>query len=570
VETFRACGTAHLVAISGLHLGLLALFLVPPLRWTLGRFTGFALAHPLEPVARASALPALIAYGGLAGFQPSTLRALAMTGLVLIATATSRPAAALPLLSATALLLGLADPTALADPGLHLSFAALAGLFWLAPALERRLSRQRPALETIAPPSARVRWSRAAGRGACRIFCASAGATLATAPFVAYHFGGASPLGLVANPLAVPIVGFFCLPLGLGGVALHPLFPAAGQILWAFAGRGLSALLWLQGVLAPLATPLQTPSLESVWGLGAGCCLVSALVLALASPPRRRTAGFLLAAGFVGTLLPVPAGYVRGLLRQGTALWVFDVGQGQAIGVSLPGGAWALVDGGGSPGGGFDMGERVVVPALRALGCRRLALVVSTHPHPDHVEGLVAALRWGQPAELWLPGGFTGDPRYAPLLEAAAAAGTRALWVPTQGNRTQFGETSLEARWFPGSTENDRSLVVWVRCRSTTALLPADLEIAGQQRLMASGIAVDCDLLLAPHHGSANALFPPFLTAASPAVVIASAGGRPGLPAQSFVNAVQAVGAQFRATHREGCLRARLGPGGLFVAAAVD
>jgi len=159
---------------------------------------------------------------------------------------------------------------------------------------------------------------------------------------------------------------------------LHPVWPAAAQIPWELAGGGLSALLGLQEALAPLAAWLRTPSLESLAGLAAGCCLVAALALALENPPRRRAARVLLAAGLVGVLLPAPAGWVQEHLRRDATLWVFDVGQGQAVGLALPGGAWALVDGGGSPTGHFDMGERVVVPALQALGCRRLSLVVST------------------------------------------------------------------------------------------------------------------------------------------------------------------------------------------------
>jgi len=228
------------------------------------------------------------------------------------------------------------------------------------------------------------------------------------------------------------------------------------------------------------------------------------------------------------------------------------------------------VDGGGSPTGRFDMGERVVVPALRALGCRRLALVVSTHPHPDHLAGLPAAVRWGRPGEIWLPGGFAGDPRYAPLLADAASVGSRVQWVWPEGIEARFGGVSVEGRWFPGRRENDRSLVIWVQAGGRTALLPADLEIGGQERLLASGVPIRCDLLLAPHHGAANALLPAFLAAASPDAVLASAGGRPGLPAAAVEAAVRAAGAQFRATHREGALRVRLGPGPFSVSPGVD
>ncbi|MBE0617015.1 MAG: hypothetical protein IH608_03685, partial [Proteobacteria bacterium] len=174
------------------------------------------------------------------------------------------------------------------------------------------------------------------------------------------------------------------------------------------------------------------------------------------------------------------------------------------------------------------------------------------------------------PGEVWLPGGFTGDPRYAELLTAAAASGARIRWVGPEGHTRDQDGAQIEARWVSAERENDRSLVLRVSCAGTVALLPGDLEVSGQSRLLATGFSPRCDLLVAPHHGAANALHRPFLEASRPAVVFVSAGGRPGLPAPEFEAAVQALGARSCSTHRDGCLHTRVGPGGLSTGCGVD
>ncbi len=568
-STLRRTGTAHLVAISGLHLAIVGLLVLPAARAGLLRAgRSLALAVPLEPWARAAALPVLAGYAALSGWQVSALRALVMVGLLLVAGGLSRPVSPLSVLAATALVLGIASPATLLDPGLHLSLAALAGLFWLGPGLEAMLRRPPDPLDRLAPAPGPLR--RIAGRAGAAlrsVACASAGAAVATFPVSAFHFGGAPLLGLVTNTVSIPLVAYGCLPLGLAGVALSPVAPGAAGGLWAVAGAALGG--WLRALESVPAPVLRVAGASSPMGLG-GALLVVAAVAWAVRRPRRITRP--LALGAAGGLLLLGAGLVPGILARmdpRVHLWVLDVGQGQALALRLPPDRWVVVDGGGFPGTPFDVGDRVVRPALEALGARGLWLAVSTHPHPDHAGGLPSLIRWGRPGAVWLPETFRGDPRYRGILESAREVGARAAWVGP-GREVRGPGWAIGTALVDGPTENDRSLVLRVEAWGRALLLPADLERPGQEMLLGQGLPGRAAILVAPHHGAADALYPPFLRAVAPRAVLISASGRAGLPSPSFEEACRSGGAPVLSTHRLGCLHGWIGPSGWGAGAFVD
>ncbi|MBI5018021.1 MAG: ComEC/Rec2 family competence protein [Deltaproteobacteria bacterium] len=568
-DSFRRAGTTHLIAISGLHLGILALLLLPLARFLLVRVPRLALAVPVEPLARVAVLPALIGYAALSGFQISTLRALAMAALVVVAQGLSRPTSPLAVLAAGATVLAVSWPQALSDPGLQLSIAALAGLFWLGPRLEGRFpwtSSEPDPLADLRGPWARI--GSAAARGATRFGCASLAASAATAPLGAYHFGAASLVGFLLNPLAVPWTEFFCLPVALVGTVLHGPWPAGGAGLWRLSGVGLGWLLAAQERLASSAPALASPLLRTPLGLLGALGLVAALGVALERPARGRTVAAVAALSAALLLLPPAARWAAARWDPNARLWALDVGQGQALVLRLPGNRWMLVDGGGFPGSATDVGERVVAPALEALGAGQLWLAVSTHPHPDHVLGLASAIARGRPRLVWLPRFFAGDDRYGAVLAAAHACGARVEWVGAEGRTVEGSGARLEALAGPGPGENDGSLVLRITCGGRVALLPGDLEADGQQGLLSAGFASRCDVLVAPHHGSRSALDEGFLYAARPSVVLVSAAGRPGLPAPEFLAVARGLPARVLTTYEAGCLGASLGPGGVSAGAA--
>jgi competence protein ComEC len=225
-----------------------------------------------------------------------------------------------------------------------------------------------------------------------------------------------------------------------------------------------------------------------------------------------------------------------------------------------------LVDGGVAVPGRFDAGERVVLPALGALGVRRLDLVVASHADLDHAGGLAAVLRELPTRRLWLPPGGRSDPAFHALVALARgqgvvieerAAGDPPLWL---------GDVAVEPLWPPRSvrhtTRNDASLVLRVRVNGRVVLLPGDLERAGEEGLTRSLATLRADVLKLGHHGSRTSSTLAFLRAVAPALAIVSAPlhGRFGMPHAETLERLAAAGVPWRWTGRDGALLLGLGP----------
>jgi competence protein ComEC len=245
---------------------------------------------------------------------------------------------------------------------------------------------------------------------------------------------------------------------------------------------------------------------------------------------------------------------------------VLDVGQGDAIVVQGRSGA-LLVDGGTALPGGPDLGETVVVPALRALGIRRLDLVVATHADLDHRGGLGAVLQTLPVARLWLPFGGTRDPDFAPLLAAAGAAHVPVEERGAGSPAERFGDLRVAPLWPPHAPDpadparNDRSLTLRVEVGGRAVLLPGDLEAPAEARLVAAGAPLAADVLKLPHHGSRTSSSPGFLAAVGGWVAIASAprSGRFGMPHPDVVARARAAGYTVWWTGRDGAVLVGLG-----------
>jgi competence protein ComEC len=537
-EAWAALGISHILSVSGLHLALVAALAFGAARRVLARSAWLAATRDVRELALALALAAAAGYAALAGGGVPVRRALVLLAALAAAAAARRPKGSASALAAAAIAILAVEPEALFDPGAQLSFAGSA-------ALASRLARVGPAA-----PGA---W-RSALRDGLR---ASATALLATAPIAALHFGRSAPFALVANAVAVPWTGAVLLPGALAAAlaALLPAHPALDLALAALAGiaalslRACGAAAACLPVLPPGAPPaapwLALAALLAAAGLRArGTAARVALALAL---------GIVLALAPPARVAPDPPRVV-----------FLDVGQGDAALVQSARAA-VLVDAGGSAGG-YDPGLAQVGPALRALGVRRLDLLVVSHGDLDHRGGVPAVLARFDVGELWLPLGSARDPGFDALRDAARAAGVpvreRGAGSPAW-SRDGLRVTPLwPAAPSGAASRNDRSLVVRVEAAGRRVLLPGDLERDGEAALLASGADLRADVLKLPHHGSRTSSTPELLAAVGAGIAVASApcAGRFGMPHGEVVRRARASGAALWWTGRDGAVRIGLAP----------
>ncbi|MEN3339212.1 MAG: competence protein ComEC [Acidobacteriota bacterium] len=536
----QEAGTYHVIAISGGNIAVLTGILLAGLR----------LARVPARAAAAIAIPVLLLYGQLTGSSASVARAVTgacvfLTGRILDHRGPALNALAIAAVAGVAL-----SPVAVSDAGFILSFGATLGILLGAP---RMMQRVLPARD------ARHIHAQAIVAGAT-LLVATICAELALFPVSAAVFSRVTFAGLVLNFAAIPLMA----AVQAASMLTLAAAPAVHGLAW-FAGYITHvAARWLIGSarLVDLAPWLARDVAPPAWGLVAvyyACC---AACLSGARFARLGAAGLVVC---VAVILIGPAGFTAGAVTPpaaGTLRVVFlDVGQGDATMVRMPDGRMIMVDTGGAPGSSFDVGERVVVPALRAFGMRSLDTLVLTHGDPDHIGGAPAVLRRFRPRSVWegVP-----VPSHVKLGELAAAAGAgHAVWRTVQArDRERNGPVEIRVLhppppdWERQRVRNDDSVVIELRMGRVSIVLPGDIGAEGERAVVPDLSLAPIAVVKAPHHGSATSSTVPFVHAAHPAVVVFSAGrgNRFGHPAQVVVDRYVGAGSLVFRTDEDGAI----------------
>jgi competence protein ComEC len=543
VDQFRAAGLSHILAVSGQNV-LLIVILVVGILTACGAPRGVRLAVPAMVI---------VLYALLCGAQASVVRAAAMGLAALVALAASRPASRIYALILAAIVVLAFNPRACADVGAQLSFAAVLGIMAFTSPLARVLARW-------------PRWTAEA-------LAATVGATLATAPLMAYHFKAVSLVSLIANVLGQPLIGpivwlgSLAAAIGQFSLPLAALLGAPCQFL-------LGSLISLAGAAAALPGAQATTPDFGLFGLiGSLAVVVLAAMLAngWVAPPRqlrglRRTPVLALSAVavlFVAGWWLVSGGGPRKL--SAPAIVMLDVGQGDATLLVGSEDCAALIDGG-PPGA--SLGSR-----LRALGVRRLGALLITHPEADHFEGALELVRDGRvPVTTLLDGGGnTPSADYAELRRRLRAAGTRivpalagAAWS-CPGLSIELLAPSRELLDAPPTASaNARAAVTSVQVGKIRLFASGDAESSDLAGLPLSPV----DVLKVPHHGSADPGLGGLLARLRPSVALIGVGAdnRYGHPTPQTLGALASAGALVLRTDRGGDIVLReVGAGGLAI-----
>ncbi|MGI9335067.1 MAG: ComEC/Rec2 family competence protein [Gammaproteobacteria bacterium] len=519
-QVLRDTGTAHLMAISGLHVGLAAGLGAAVVRaswwvWTFvppwPRLAKGARSQPLERARTAmscavwmgvAALAFAFAYAALAGFSVSTRRALVMVSVgvaVTLLKRVPRPSNAVVLALLAVLVV---DPLAPMQTGFWLSFIAVTLIVF-------GISG-RPGARAHGTSHLGTRWTGRMVRWTRVQFLIAAG----TLPVALALFGQHPPASPLANAIAVPWVSALVVPPILGAILLMPLWPDGASMLLGFA---LGAIEWLWPVLQWLADHmplLYAPMAPSLWVMAAGLLGAFAL-LGPGGLGLRWPALLLLAASFVPGGDRVDPGALR--------VSMLDVGQGLAIVLETRDHVVVYDTGPGFPSG-FNAGAAAVAPYLRHRGVEAVHMLILSHANRDHtggVPGLIEAV-----PVLRVIGDAPGPAISSARVELERCAAGRRFEL----DGVQFELLHPPAGPGSGATDpsdNNQSCVVMVRAGRAALLLTGDLEAAAERTLVAAyGDRLAADIMVVPHHGSATSSTPGLLDAVKPRWALLSAGYR--------------------------------------------
>ena len=548
IEAFKANGCFHVLSISGLHFSLLGLFSVGLWTLLLKRSQWLLLHTHVPTLALVLTAPILLFYTCIAGMNVPAVRALITALLVLFAAVLRRQRSFGPLIAAAALIVLAVSPLALFTASFQLSFAAVLAINLIYPRL--------PALNV----DPRDGWPRRALALVQSLLLVSVAATLGTLPFMLLHFNRISLIGPLANLVIEPLLCLWALPCGLLAIPFVGVAPGLAVLLFNLGSGGMRLALWLTELTAALPA-------ASVWTITpnpAELILFFAALTLLLRPGASRShrwaalALFVLLAGsFTRSLWPGVGA------RETLRATLLDVGQGSSTLIELPDGRTVLVDGGGYESDRFNVGEALIAPFLWQKRLWRLDTLVVTHPHKDHYNGLPFVFDRFRPGRVIVNGDSGEEPAYARFLARVRERGTPVQLART-GDMLMKGENlTLTCAGMHGLLDegmhwstNDRSMVLHLRYGQRSLLLPADISVAAEDRLVATGRDLHSDLLVAPHHGSATSAGPALMRAVSPAVVAVSVSRarRDTLPAPQHLQAWRAQGRMVVTTADQGTL----------------
>jgi competence protein ComEC len=537
---FRAAGLSHALVVSGLHVGLVALFCLTALRlcrlpevWAAGLTVGF-----------------LVLFALVTDLQAPVVRATVMAAALLAGRVWGRPTDAYNALGVAALALLIWRPVWCFELGFQLSFAATFSIIHLYGGLHTRLA--------VFCGSDWGVWRGWIGTWLAAPLGVSLAAQIGTAPLILYYFQQISLVAPLANLVAVPLMG---AAVGLG------LLACLGAVLapWAampFNGCNylvLKALLALAEICAALpwaSVAVGRPGWMGLLMFGAAVLFAPAVV---ARPRWRRPA---LVVALAAANLAVWGHVLR---EQRLEVVFFDVGQGDAAFVRFPNGRTLVVDGG-ERNPRFDFGQRVLLPFLRQRGIRRLDAVVGSHAHNDHIGGLVALLE-GVEVGYYLDSGQQPESSTAQaLLETAHRRGTRYRRVGAGDSLAGLGGVhAVVLHPLPGFVTpagdsphglNNGSVVLRLRYGEVELLFTGDIEKEAGAALLSWGSRLQSDVLKVAHHGSRTSSSSAFLAAVRPQLALVSLGAynRFGHPAPQVLARLDSVGARVVRTDRRGAL----------------
>ena len=556
-EYFIVTGIAHLLAISGDHLGIVALLSFSLLIWILKRSEFLLLSISVKKWAASLTIPCILLYTFIAGGGISVIRATIMVITFFLSILFNRERNLLHTLVLAAFLILLFSPPSLFDVSFQLSFLAVLSILYLVPRILRALRSEGMSFVPETSRSWKVwRYTRLS-------LLATGVAILGTAPFVALHFNRISLLGFVTNLFFIPWVGFLIVPLSLiASLFSFFFYPLASLMIHL---TDFLTMLLLKAVAFFASFPyassfISTPTTFEM-------IVFYLLLFSFVHLRERRSLRYLFLALCVVFLFDLAFLNLKGRFQKNLMVTFIDVGHGDSILLELPKGRRMLIDGGGLRDDRFDIGKNVIAPFLWKKKIRKIDTLVLTHPDPDHLKGLNFIASNFSVDQFW-DNGVQGDSEsYLQLRETLLEK--RITWLSLNEHTPPAMVSGVQISIFnppfkqPShrkdqhlSVLNNQSLVMRIQFKATALLLTADIEKEAEYRMIRKGLPLKADILKVPHHGSASSSTSLFLEKVKPTYAILSVGERNigRLPHPEVLKRYERLGARVLRTDRHGAI----------------
>ncbi len=565
-EGFNKAGVSHILAISGLHIGIVATGAFLFFSWLLSFSTHVLLNAWVKKGAALLSLIPVITYGLISGMSPSSQRAVIMISVFLIAFLFEREHDPINTLSVAALFILIFDPTSLFSISFQLSFTAVFSIIYGISIINKRQNSKKRSVKTEYPGKL--------SKKILSFFMVSILAIAGTTPLIMFYFNQISTVGIVANLFVIPIIGFLVVPLGLASIFLYPISTSAAALCIFLAGNILKPAMAIVLFFAKIpfaCVKTITPSLLEISCYYILGWVIFRLFTRINNKEKidKITSYTLILLVFI-LLADIFYWVDKRFWNDNLRITAIDVGQGTASLIEFPRGHTALIDGGGfSDNTIFDMGAMVVAPILWRKKIRTVETLILSHPNSDHLNGLLYIAQNFNVKRIWTNGEPVETLGYKNLVAIIKSREILNPMYQTMNKTEHIDNAEIKILYPPADfmsnnekwrNTNNNSMVIKIIFGTVSFLFPGDIEKAAEKELVAMvGADLKSTVLFSPHHGSRTSSTIVFMEKVNPEIVIISSGfhSRFNFPHKSVLNRYNLLGCRFYNTAKDGAVTIR-------------